>query len=231
MTDIQQRLPLKFQTERCSRQSYDIQIADEQTAVPIDWRSPGTATPEQATPEQASLELGPLELDPLELGTSGAGARPSTLSNSDSIDWEYLRDVVGQILADTGFLTATISIAVVDNLTIHKLNRQYLDHDWPTDVLSFPLEKGENHLEGEVVVSADTAKYQANQHDWRTVDELVLYIIHGILHLVGYRDKQPEEIALMRAAEIKYLRCAKVPVQAGDTRWHGLTQPGDNQVL
>ncbi len=79
MTDIQQRLPLKFQTERCSRQSYDIQIADEQTAVPIDWRSPGTATPEQATPEQAtpeqaSLELGPLELDPLELGTSGAGA-------------------------------------------------------------------------------------------------------------------------------------------------------------
>ena len=61
------------------------------------------------------------------------------------------------IVADAGVSDGTLSIAVVDDSTIHELNRQYLDHDYPTDVLSFVLEREAERLEGEIIVSLDTA--------------------------------------------------------------------------
>ena len=101
---------------------------------------------------------------------------------------------------------AAISIAVVDDPTIHELNHKYLDHDWPTDVLSFVLQEDERHLEGEIIISADTAEAAAAEFGWPAAAEQLLYVIHGTLHLVGYRDKTPSEIQAMRAAEAKYLR-------------------------
>ena len=61
------------------------------------------------------------------------------------------------ILADAGISTGMVSVAVVDDPAIHRLNREFLQHDYPTDVLSFLLERDGEHLEGEVIVSSDTA--------------------------------------------------------------------------
>ncbi len=133
---------------------------------------------------------------------------------------EQLLAVVRRILVDVGYQSAMISIAVVDDPTIQALNRQYLQHDWPTDVLSFPLENDHGNLEGEVIVSAETAERCADQIGWPAKDELLLYIVHGMLHLVGYHDKQPDEIAAMRSAEMKYLQQAGVAMPASDERWH-----------
>ena len=57
-----------------------------------------------------------------------------------------------QILNDAGFRSGQLSLAVVDDEEMQQLNRQYLEHDYPTDVLSFLLEDGEDFLEGEVIV-------------------------------------------------------------------------------
>ena len=84
---------------------------------------------------------------------------------------------------------ATLNIAIVDDPTIHGLNRQFLDHDYPTDVLSFLLERDGGSLEGEVIVSPDTAPAGPREFGWSAADELLLYVIHGTLHLVGYDDQ------------------------------------------
>ncbi len=94
-------------------------------------------------------------------------------------------------------------MAAVDDRTIHQLNRRYLDHDYPTDVLSFVLEEGPGTVEGEIIVSGDTAAASAPGYGWPAQDELLLYVIHGMLHLVGYDDKSPADAARMRQAEAR----------------------------
>lgn len=117
-------------------------------------------------------------------------------------DTKLARTVIEQILAEHRVESASISLAVVDDSTIHGLNRQFLDHDYPTDVLSFNLgEGGDRYLKGEIIVSADTAEREATLRGLPTQDELMLYVIHGALHLVGLDDKSDLGRAAMRAAE------------------------------
>lgn len=131
------------------------------------------------------------------------------LSNQQSrhpIDEAQLTDAASAILQDSAYSSAAISLAVVDDKTIHELNRRHLEHDWPTDVLSFVLEDDGDYLEGEVIVSADTAAAAADEHGHSAAEEQLLYLIHGMLHLVGYDDKTDENALQMRAAEAHYLQ-------------------------
>lgn len=131
-----------------------------------------------------------------------------SLSNNQSVhavDERQLLDAVRAVLEDSAFVSAEISLAVVDDPTIHDLNRRFLKHDWPTDVLSFVLDDRNAHLEGEVILSADTAAAEAAEIGWSASAEQLLYVIHGTLHLIGYRDKSEQETAAMRAAEKRYL--------------------------
>ncbi len=128
-----------------------------------------------------------------------------------AIDEAQLRSAVLAVFRDSSYTSGTVSVAVVDDPTIHEINRQYLQHDYPTDVLSFVLEDREPYLEGELVVSTDTAATNSQDYDWPATSELLLYVIHGALHLVGYRDKRPEDIARMRQAELRYLKELAVP--------------------
>jgi probable rRNA maturation factor len=110
------------------------------------------------------------------------------------------------VLQEEGISRATVSIAVVCDRAIRPLNRRYLQHDYATDVLSFLLDSGPGWLEGEIVVSADTAATQAPQYDSSTQDELLLYVIHGALHLVGYDDTTPTARKRLLARQRRHLR-------------------------
>jgi probable rRNA maturation factor len=138
-----------------------------------------------------------------------------------SVDCPRLCDVVRSVLAAERCVAATISLAIVDNATIHDLNNRYLQHDFPTDVLSFlleseldavslPVPKGSPRgcglrLEGEIIVSAEMAKQLAAKYRWKPLDELTLYVVHGLLHLCGYDDRSSKELALMRQRESEML--------------------------
>lgn len=121
------------------------------------------------------------------------------------VDAERLQTAVRMVLEESPYDSAAISLAVVDDAAIHKLNRRYLDHDWPTDVLSFVLEARDDHLRGEVVISADAAAAMAAEYGWTPDEEQLLYVIHGTLHLIGLDDQSPDDAARMRAAEREYL--------------------------
>lgn len=121
------------------------------------------------------------------------------------VTYERLIAAVKQILGEAGYTSGEVSIAIVDDAAMHTLNRQYLQHDYPTDVLSFVLEEDETRLIGQLIVSADYAAREAPTFGWTTDDELLLYTIHGALHLVGYDDLEPDLKAEMREQEVAYL--------------------------
>ena len=121
------------------------------------------------------------------------------------IDAAQIELAVNQVVEEAGVVTGDVSVAVVDDPTIHQLNIEYLNHDYPTDVISFVLEREDEHLEGEIIVSVDTAVELAKDYQWNWEFEFLLYVIHGCLHLVGYDDKNPDAKVLMQEAERRHL--------------------------
>ncbi|MEQ8790774.1 MAG: rRNA maturation RNase YbeY [Pirellulaceae bacterium] len=141
---------------------------------------------------------------------------------SRPIDLSALARAARSVLHEEGVAAAEISLAVVDDPTIHDLNRRYLQHDYATDVLSFLLDEQQGRLEGEVIVSADTAAAAAEQYGWSLNDELLLYVVHGALHLVGYDDLDPDSKAEMRRRERLHLaRFGLTPRYAEDDQSGG----------
>lgn len=97
---------------------------------------------------------------------------------------------------------ARIHVAIVDDDEIARLNKKHLNHDGPTDVLSFDLsDDGDTTLEGELVVSIDTAKRQAGLRQHSVEAELALYVAHGVLHLIGHNDASEEQASRMHEIE------------------------------
>jgi probable rRNA maturation factor len=127
------------------------------------------------------------------------------------VDRRRMREVVRAVLEGEGVAEADVSLAFVDDATIHRLNRQYLGHDEPTDVLSFPLGEAGGKLAGELVVGAFVAREQAAARGHDVQAELTLYVIHGLLHLCGFDDHDPAGAAAMRARERHYLRRLGLP--------------------
>ena len=138
-------------------------------------------------------------------------------------DRRRLRRVAERTLAVEEVREAEISVALVDNARIHEINRQFLGHDYPTDVISFllecdsaflPLAKGGSareprgsgkSLSGEIIISAEMAAQTASRYQWNPHDELLLYLVHGLLHLCSYDDLSAAEQRIMRTRETEIL--------------------------
>lgn len=85
-------------------------------------------------------------------------------------------------------------------------NKQYLNHKTLTDIITFDLSDQDKLIDGEIYISIDRVSENAHKFSKTFEDELHRVIVHGLLHLVGYRDKKPEEKTEMRKKEDFYLR-------------------------
>lgn len=114
-----------------------------------------------------------------------------------------------KILSDLGCPDSELSILIVDDSDIQVINRDYLQRDKPTNVISFAMQEGEGgglhpDLLGDVVISADTAARDAAEVNKLFESELYFLLIHGILHLLGYdHERGTEEEALQMEAKEK----------------------------
>jgi probable rRNA maturation factor len=86
------------------------------------------------------------------------------------------------------------------------INQQFLQHDTYTDIITFDLtENSTEGIEAEIYISMDRVKANAIEHNTHFTDEMVRVLVHGILHLCGYKDKAPIEQTLMREKEAEYI--------------------------
>jgi probable rRNA maturation factor len=114
----------------------------------------------------------------------------------------FVGALVRRVLLLEGVEDASISIALVDDPTIHAINRRHLAHDWPTDVITFVLsEPDDPSLAAELVVSAEMAASTARDAGVDPRSELALYLVHGLLHLCGFDDTTLEAAEEMRRRE------------------------------
>lgn len=162
------------------------------------------------------------------------------------VDIKQLTHAIAHALQVEQVASAVLSVSIVDNAAIHIINREHLQHDYPTDVISFQLdfafpedadgdadeevgdeehdttdvanddESTANHqafesrtelraqgamIEGEIIASAQMAVEMASSGEWSALNELTLYVIHGLLHICGYDDLTPDEKHIMRGRE------------------------------
>jgi len=103
---------------------------------------------------------------------------------------------------------ATISIAIVDDAQIRKVNKQFLNRDSTTDCLSFDLSDDDTNAPKsfELVVNAEMAVKEANSRDHSSEAELALYITHGLLHNLGFDDSSKDQLRKMRDTEDEILK-------------------------
>ena len=86
------------------------------------------------------------------------------------------------------------------------INKQYLNHNFYTDIISFDLSDTKGQLIGDIYISIDRVKENAKTEGNLYTHELLRVIFHGALHFCGYKDKKPADVKLMRAMEDKWLK-------------------------
>ncbi|MDD3296184.1 MAG: rRNA maturation RNase YbeY [Candidatus Omnitrophica bacterium] len=120
---------------------------------------------------------------------------------------ESMSFLAGHLTKFSGSRSGSISVVLCDNNFIAGLNKKYLKKNTPTDVIAFELrDPGVSDYIGEVFVSVQEAVLRSPEYGLTWQKELTLYIIHGILHLAGYRDSNKEERKSMEAKQQEILR-------------------------
>jgi rRNA maturation RNase YbeY len=117
-----------------------------------------------------------------------------------------LKTFIKFLMIEEGYQAKDISVIFCSDEFLLDLNKQHLNHDYYTDIITFDLTpKKEKEITGELYISTDRVKFNAKDYNTTVTNELHRVIFHGILHLCGYKDKSKKDIALMRAKELQYL--------------------------
>lgn len=138
------------------------------------------------------------------------------ISNASSLP-RVPRAAISEAIARTCSLhrcrMARVSVVLVNDRRIRAMNVEFLDHDYATDVITFPLD--DEAVDGEIYISVETAARQAKEYNVSFKQELLRLVIHGVLHLLGFDDATPELRGRMHQEENRVLQALeKVRAQA-----------------
>ncbi|WP_027472980.1 rRNA maturation RNase YbeY [Saccharicrinis fermentans] len=124
------------------------------------------------------------------------------------LDTDLLKRWINIIVDQHKGICKEISFLFCSDEYILKINRDYLNHDYYTDVITFDYCE-DNFISGDILISLDTVRSNAKEYNTVFKDELHRVIIHGILHLLGFKDKTDQEDAAMHALEDQALEVLK----------------------
>ena len=121
-------------------------------------------------------------------------------------DKKKLKQFIAAIFEQERVLLSSLTYIFCSDEYLLSINRQFLQHDDYTDVITFTLSEPEEPIQGEIYISADRIKENAAKFGTEVNMELYRVIFHGALHLCGYKDKSPKDKKNMTKAEDKYLK-------------------------
>lgn len=108
---------------------------------------------------------------------------------------------ISDIISNEGYALVELNYIFCTDEYLLDINQQYLQHDYYTDIITFDNSENENEIEGDIFISVERVKENAKDLNLPFLKELKRVMAHGVLHLCGYGDKTPDEIALMRKKE------------------------------
>jgi len=114
---------------------------------------------------------------------------------------EWTRTWIEKVLNVHGYKSGTLQYIFLSDDDLLEINRSYLEHDYYTDIITFPLGDKEDTLDSDIYISVDRVRDNAQNYACEFKDELDRVMIHGILHLCGWKDKTEEEERTMRQKE------------------------------
>lgn len=125
------------------------------------------------------------------------------------ISESQVRELISEVILFEGCNCDEVSLNFVSTQEICTLHEEFFNDPSPTDCISFPMSDKDSfpglHILGDVFVCPQTAIEYANEHQLNIYEEISLYIVHGLLHLMGYDDISDEDELIMRNAERRHM--------------------------
>lgn len=121
---------------------------------------------------------------------------------------ESVREWILAIIGNENKEAGVVNYIFCTDETVLKINQQYLDHDTYTDIITFDYSPEFENVSGDIYISVDMVRYNADKYQVEFFNELLRVIAHGILHIIGYKDKSGSDKLLMREKENFYLKMA-----------------------
>ena len=118
--------------------------------------------------------------------------------------WRKTRQIINSIIGEENKRAGNINFIITNDKTLRKINVQFLEHDYNTDVIAFNY-TDVDIINGEIYLSLETIKRNSINYNVSLKMEILRVMIHGVLHLVGYDDKSEEESIQMRRMEERWL--------------------------
>jgi probable rRNA maturation factor len=122
-----------------------------------------------------------------------------------------LKSFIEKRVKKEGFSIETLTYVFCSDKYLLKMNKDFLSHNYYTDIISFDLSETPGNLIGEVYISVDRVKDNAKTHGTTLKEELHRVIFHGALHFCGYKDKKPADTIKMRQMEDRWLSAYMKP--------------------
>lgn len=122
---------------------------------------------------------------------------------------KLIKEWIKNTIDNEGFILDELNFILCSDEYLLKINQDFLQHDYYTDVITFDNSEIEKHILGDIFISIDRVKDNAKQEKVKILDELCRIMIHGTLHLLGYKDKTTKAKKEMTAKENLYLAALK----------------------